>query len=106
MTDIDKTHILNVGTRRCKTTILSWAAKKGTDTKMRKLMGYHSIGNFSVYGRDNVAQVLRETEAIVQMISDEIFMPDFTRSGYFKTDEKQPERTLEEPSLQDLGGRQ
>ena len=98
---------MNVGTHSCKTTILSWAAKKGTDIKMRKLMGYHSIGKQDpvfIYGRDNVAPVLREIEAIVQMISDEIFMPDVTRSGYFKTDEEQPERILEEPSLQDLRG--
>ena len=107
MTEIDRSHIMSVGTHSCKTTILSWAAKKGTDIKMRKLMGYHSIGKQDpvfIYGRDNVAPVLREIEAIVQMISDEIFMPDVTRSGYFKTDEEQPERILEEPSLQDLRG--
>ena len=95
MTDIDKTHILNVGTHNCKTTILSWAAKKGTDTKMRKLMGYHSIGNFSIYGRDNVAQVLREIEAIVQMISDEflcLISPAVATSRLMRSSRKEPWR--------------
>ena len=98
MTDVDRTHFLSVRTHSCKTTILSWAAKKGTDIKMRKLMGYHSIGKQDpvfIHGRDNVAPVLRETESIV---------PDVTRSGDFKTEEGQPQRILEKPSLQDLRG--
>eukprot|EP00435_Cladocopium_sp_Y103_P070686 s1184_g35.t2 len=108
LTEDEKTHIMSLGTHSCKTTILSWAAKKGTDLKLRQLMGYHSIGKQNsvfVYGRDNAAPVLREIEAIVNMISSGFFMPDVTRSGYFNDPSQAPKSAPEqEPSLEDLRG--
>ena len=52
---------------------------------MRILMGYHSMGKQDpvfIYGRDKVAPVLRQIESIVQMMSERIWIPYVTRSGY------------------------
>ena len=64
-------YIMRLGTHSCKTTVLSWAAKKGTDSQTRKIMGYHSLGkqnSVSIYGRDNIFPALREISLIVKMI--------------------------------------
>ena len=87
--DAEREYILQLGTHSCKTTILSWAAKKGTDPQTRKIMGYHSLGKQNavfIYGRDNIAPALREISEIVTLISTGKFLPDKTRSGYFATE--------------------
>ena len=103
--DIDD--ILKLGTHSCKTTLLSWAAKKGTDLEMRKIMGYHSLGKSNsafVYGRDNISPALREISTIVKMVKERTFLPDKTRSGYFNTSHEESNTDNVEPSLDDLRG--
>lgn len=108
-------YIMQLGTHSCKTTILSWAAKKGTDLQMRKIMGYHSLGIQNavfIYGRDNIAPALREISDIVKLIATKKFLPDCTRSGYFPDDvgkqsehmdgdEPTPEQLREDSSSED-----
>ena len=100
-------YIMLLGTHSCKTTILSWAAKKGTDLQTRKIMGYHSLGKQNavfIYGRDNIAPALREISEIIALISAGRFMPDCTRSGYFAADDvKNSEKThVHEPTPAEL----
>ena len=78
--DAEREYILQLGTHSCKTTILSWAAKKGTDLQTRKIMGYHSLGKQNavfIYGRDNIAPALREISEIVTLISTGKFLPEY-----------------------------
>lgn len=105
--DDEKEYIHQLGTHSCKTTILSWAAKKGTDLQIRKVMGYHSLGKSNsvfIYGRDNVSPALREIEEIINMIKSGRFEPDNTRSGYFKPSGDKNENEAADPSLEDLRG--
>ena len=107
MDDDEKEYIHQLGTHSCKTTILSWAAKKGTDLQIRKVMGYHSLGKSNsvfIYGRDNVSPALREIEEIINMIKSGRFEPDNTRSGYFKPSGDKNENEAVDPSLEDLRG--
>eukprot|EP00435_Cladocopium_sp_Y103_P067650 s333_g30.t1 len=102
-------YILRLGTHSCKTTILSWAAKKGTDLQLRKIMGYHSLGRNNsvfIYGRDNISPALREVTEIVKMVADGLFFPDQTRSGYFLKDDNTSDEKVENiaPSLEELRG--
>ena len=100
-------YIMMLGTHSCKTTILSWAAKKGTDLQTRKIMGYHSLGKQNavfIYGRDNISPALREISEIVKMVATKKFLPDCTRSGYFPDDGNCQEacKDVDEPTPEEL----
>ena len=88
-----------------KHTCLSFAAKRGLDPHIRKLLGYHldrSEVTLATYSRDLLAEPLRQLRSLLLEIQAGIFLPDSTRSGYF------PPRQFEESAApnfnQDLDG--
>ena len=69
-----------------KHTCLSFAAKRGLDPHIRKLLGYHldrSEVTLATYSRDLLAEPLRQLKLLLVEIQTGIFLPDSTRSGYF-----------------------
>jgi hypothetical protein len=85
--------IWNVGSHYLKATILLWVAKAGVLKEHRRVLGYHEDpGDRSVFGysRDIFAVPLREMERVIEAISDGSFLPDESRSGYWKKESKFP----------------
>ena len=86
---------LNVETTRrnktrshsCKSTILSWLAKYGTELPLRRLIGHHldpSAKSAEIYARDSMAPAVREVTKILNCSKAGTFSPDDTRSGRFR----------------------
>lgn len=72
------------GTHVLKKTLLSWLAKAGAPTGVRRTAGYHIAADEHttfLYGRENMAEPLRWIQTVLQAIRDGVFMPDATRSG-------------------------
>ena len=68
-----------------KHTCLSFAAKRGLDPHVRKLLGYHLDHHevtLATYSRDLLAEPLRQLKTLLTEIQSGIFVPDSTRSGY------------------------
>jgi hypothetical protein len=64
---------------------LSFAAKRGLDPHVRKLLGYHLDHHevtLATYSRDLLAEPLRQLKTLLTEIQSGIFVPDSTRSGY------------------------
>jgi hypothetical protein len=83
----------NVGSHSLKATVLSWVAKAGVLKEHRRVLGYHEDpGDRSVFGysRDIFAVPLREMERVIEAISDGSFLPDESRSGYWKKESEAP----------------
>jgi len=72
-----------------KCTLLSWTAKFGLDAAVRRL-GYHTSQadrSVNIYARDSMATPFRELQRVIDAIRDKEFMPDETRSGFFRNGE-------------------
>lgn len=68
-----------------KHTCLSFAAKRGFDPHIRKLLGYHLDHHevtLATYSRDLLAEPLRQLKFLLTEIQMQQFIPDATRSGY------------------------
>ena len=68
-----------------KHTCLSFAAKRGFDPHIRKLLGYHLDHHevtLATYSRDLLAEPLRQLKFLLTEIKSGQFIPDATRSGY------------------------
>ena len=68
-----------------KHTCLSFAAKRGLDPHVRKLLGYHLDHHevtLATYSRDPLAEPLRQLRSLLSEIQSGDFVPDATRSGY------------------------
>ena len=68
-----------------KHTGLSFAAKRGFDPHIRKLLGYHLDHHevtLATYSRDLLAEPLRQLKFLLTEIQSGQFIPDATRSGY------------------------
>ena len=68
-----------------KHTCLSFAAKRGFDPHIRKLLGYHLDHHevtLATYSRDLLAEPLRQLKFLLTEIQSGQFIPDATRSGY------------------------
>lgn len=73
-----------VANHSLKSTALSWCAKYGLSTEVRKQLGHHSLGadmTMMAYSRDNQVLPLREYERVLAAIRAGEFLPDVTRSG-------------------------
>ena len=69
-----------------KHTCLSFAAKRGFDPHIRKLLGYHLDHHevtLATYSRDLLAEPLRQLKFLLIEIQSGHFIPDATRSGLF-----------------------
>ncbi len=81
--------VSNVGTRSCKTTVLSWLAKAGVALETRRILGMHIRPGEQtplVYSRDALSGPLREMQAVIDEVASGAFRPDETRSGYRAAD--------------------
>ena len=84
---------------------LSFAAKRGLDPHIRKLLGYHLDHHevtLATYSRDLLAEPLRQLKFLLTEIQLRQFIPDATRSGYLPEllpaqDKQQDSSTIEEP---------
>ena len=68
----DPREVDNLSSHSCKTTILSWAAKKGLDKSVRKILGYNvQLDDVSplTYGRDNLSAPLYQAIAMMKEIA-------------------------------------
>ena len=68
-----------------KHTCLNFAAKRGFDPHIRKLLGYHLDHHevtLATYSRDLLAEPLRQLKFLLIEIQSGHFIPDATRSGY------------------------
>jgi len=68
-----------------KHTCLSFAAKRGFDPHVRKLLGYHLDHHevtLATYSRDLLAEPLRQLKFLITEIQSGQFISDATRSGY------------------------
>lgn len=76
-----------LGTHSMKCTLLSWTAKFGLDAAVRRALGYHTSQadrSVNIYARDSMAAPLRELQRVIDAIREKEFMPDETRSGFFR----------------------
>ena len=74
-----------------KATTLSWLTKAGYSDKTCLILGHHSRGkkkSLYTYGRDVQARPLRELQECIGLIKRQVFHPDSTRSGMFKSVEQ------------------
>jgi hypothetical protein len=72
------------GTHSCKSTLLSWLAKAGSDLAHRTQVGYHSseaAETALLYSRDALASHLRTLHEVLLHVRAGRFNPDVTRSG-------------------------
>ena len=77
-----------LGTHPCKTTTLSWLSNAAIDMDTRRLLGYHAKmdeKNPLIYFRNSMPGQIRIFQKFILDIHRGEFMPDNTRSGYFKT---------------------
>jgi hypothetical protein len=87
----------NIGSHSLKATVLSWVAKAGVLKEHRRVLGYHEDpGDRSVFGysRDIFAVPLREMEKVIEAIGEGRFLPDESRSGYWKKESEEPNAEL------------
>ena len=83
----------NVGSLSLKATVLSWAAKAGVFKVHRRVLGYQKDpGDRSVFGYspDIFTLPLREILRVIKAIAEERFLPDESRSGYWKNESEVP----------------
>ena len=68
----DPREVDNLSSHSCKTTILSWAAKRGLDKSVRKILSYNvQLDDVSplTYGRDNLSAPLYQAIAMTKEIA-------------------------------------
>ena len=82
----DPREVDSLSSHSCKTTILSWAAKRGLGKSVRKILGYHvqpdDVSPLT-YGRDNLSAPLYQAIAMMKEIAEGKFSPDSSRSARF-----------------------
>ena len=81
-------HAPSLRSHSLKHTLLSFAAKRGFDPHIRKLLGYHldrQEVTLATYSRDLLAEPLRQLKSMLHEIQAGIFKPDSTRSGYLSS---------------------
>ena len=96
----------SIGTHPMKCTLLSWSAKYGLDIAVRRALGYHTSSSdrsVNIYARDCMSTPLRELQKVIDAVASEEFMPDRTRSGFFRDGDdrnnvKVPEDDIESSS--------
>ena len=79
--------VQSIGTHSMKCTMLSWCAKYGLDIAVRRALGYHTSSadkSVNIYARDCMSTPLRELQKVIDAVANEDFMPDETRSGFFR----------------------
>ena len=74
-----------------KTTVLSWAAKRGYDVPLRLQMGYHCnrMQMAMTYSRDAATASIMAVQKLIDEIKSGVFAPDDTRSGRLADQDKQ-----------------
>ncbi|CAE7285341.1 unnamed protein product [Symbiodinium sp. CCMP2592] len=75
---------VQIATHSCKSTPLSWMAKRGVPAGPRRTLGYHvprKDKSLIIYARDSLAAPLRELDQVIDEIASGRFKPDLTRSG-------------------------
>ncbi|CAE7214258.1 unnamed protein product [Symbiodinium sp. CCMP2592] len=81
-----------------KATTLSWMTKAGYPEKSCLILGHHARAGkktLYTYGRDVQAKPLRELQDCIRLIKRNVFAPDSTRSGMFKSGESSHESKAE-----------
>ena len=81
-------HSPSLRSHSLKHTLLSFAAKRGFDPHIRKLLGYHldhQEVTLATYSRDLLAEPLRQLKSMLHEIQAGSFKPDSTRSGYLSS---------------------
>lgn len=80
-----------LSTHSLKSTMLSFAAKRGYAHQDRLSMGHHAhpFKIADVYARDAQARDLRLLDKLIQEIRDKTFLPDESRAGRFSAVKKQ-----------------
>ncbi len=76
--------IAKITSHSMKTTYLSWACKIGIDDEIRRALGGHKKPGddmVRLYGRDFLAEPLRQLAHVLLYVADGDFDPDQTRSG-------------------------
>ena len=99
--DLDMTG-RRITSHSAKATMLSFLAKFGAEIGDREILGAHVSHLKSVirYSRDALGGPLRVLDGMLQMIREQHFFPDTTRSGYFAPG-WQPDETAEVVLLSD-----
>ena len=83
----------NIGSLYLKATVLSWAAKAGVLKEHQRVLGYQKDpGDRSVFGysQDIFTVPLREILRVIKAIAEERFLPDESRSSYWKNESEVP----------------
>ena len=96
-------HSPSLRSHSLKHTLLSFAAKRGFDPHIRKLLGYHldrQEVTLATYSRDLLAEPLRQLKSMLHEIQAGTFKPDSTRSGYLSSSPALPiQKNTEATSL-------
>ena len=95
-----------ISTHSLKSTMLSFAAKRGYSHQDRLSMGHHAhpFKIADVYARDAQARDLRLLDKLIEEIRNKVFLPDESRAGRLAPAKKQKteDATLEEMDDWDL----
>ena len=75
--------VKQISSHSMKTTVLSWAAKRGYDVPLRLQMGYHCnrMQMAMTYSRDAATASIMAVQKLIDEIKSGVFAPDDTRSG-------------------------
>ena len=82
--------VSSVTTHSLKVTVLSWAAKFGTEISIRRQLGHHAdpqLRSTLTYSRDAMSGPMLELEKILDAIRKGTFRPDMPRHQRFLTEE-------------------
>ena len=97
-------HAPSLRSHSLKHTLLSFAAKRGFDPHVRKLLGYHldrQEVTLATYSRDLLAEPLRQLKSLLHEIQAGTFKPDSTRSGYLSSTPALPIHTSSTPAVEE-----
>lgn len=87
-----------ISSHSCKTTLLSWLAKRGDSYEDRLALGGHVsfMKSCVTYSRDNLSRPLRILESLLEEVRLGVFRPDESRSGRFvEVSESKPSAALD-----------
>jgi len=76
------------GSHSLKPTLLSWCAKFGVPSAIRRSLVGHAKGKGKAvlaYSRDELSEPLRHLQKVLKAVRDDSFDPDATRSGLMRT---------------------
>jgi hypothetical protein len=83
----DLLYIAQIATHSLKTTPLAWCARFGLSHDDRRFLGYHVSQKDQTmlhYSRDEASGPLRNFARVVKAVRSLAFLPDLTKSGYFR----------------------